>query len=269
MTPRARRAWLLFLFLASLVLGALLEYAAPPPPDAAISLRLLHEACVRLLYAGAAAVLCALAPRLPGRGLCPARLARWVLVLAMAVAVNNFPIATLLVHRTASVSAGAGAILALGLACLATALLEELLFRGFLLPLCLARWGGRRGGLAAVLLSSAAFGACHLLNLLGGAGAGETLLQVGYSFLIGCLCAALCCLYGRLLPAVLLHAVYNFGGYLVPRLGSGPLYDTPTVVVTVLLALGSAAVTALAIWLNFSTALPETIDKNHKNRKKT
>jgi membrane protease YdiL (CAAX protease family) len=165
------------------------------------------------------------------------------------VALNNFPIATLLIHRTATVTAGGEAVLSFLLVCLGTALFEELLFRGFLLPLCLDRLGyTRRGRFLSVLLSSAVFGAFHLLNLLAGADPGATLLQVGYSFLIGCVAAVLCCVTGRLLVPILFHFVYNAGGYLVPRLGQGPLFDTPTVLVTVFLSLGCAALAFLALF---------------------
>ena len=265
MTARARRAWLLLLFFAALAFGALLEYVLPVADGLASGLT--REAATRMSYAAAAAALVGLAV-VPLRPATPTRLAWLALAAAMAVAINNFPIATLLIHRTATVTAGAEAIFAFLLSCLATALFEELLFRAFLLPLCLARLGtDRRGGFAAVLLSSAIFGAMHLFNLAGG-NVGGVLLQVGYSFLIGCVAATLCCLFGRLLPAVIFHATYNACGYFVPTLGTGPLYDTPTVVVTVLLSLACAAAVFFALWQKFSPTLRHTGAENAQKSKK-
>ncbi len=232
----ARRYALPALLLLSLGLGLLFELVLPAPKGLAASL--LREGAVRLCYAGAVCLLGAYAGLALGSlGARPGRLGALCLVLSFAVALNNLPISCLL-SGAATVTAGGDAVLALALSCLATALFEELLFRFFLFRLMLDRFGlSRRGRLAAVLLSSAVFGLSHLFNLAAGASPGATLLQVGYSFLVGCLCAALCLLYGRLSLAVAFHAVYNFCGYLVPRLGQGPLYDAPTVAVTVLLAL--------------------------------
>lgn len=243
---RARRAALFALLLAAIGYGACLELALPCGPS--ITDSLIREAAVRLAYAAAAAAMVGLfATRLPAALPCPRGLRIAAVALLFAVALQNFPFATLL-GGSATVNAAPAAVLALALSCLTTALFEELLFRALLFPLLLSRLARRRQGrITALLASSALFGAFHLLNLTAGAAPGATLLQVGYSFLIGCAAAALCCLLGSLLPAVLFHALYNFGGYLVPRLGQGPLYDTPTVVVTTLLALSATALTAAAL----------------------
>lgn len=248
---RARRITLYALLVLAIGYGACLELVIPCGPSDFDSL--IREAAVRLSYAAAAAAMVGLfGCRLPPASLCPRGLRIGAVALILAVALQNFPFATLLAGR-AAVTAPPADVLALALACLATALYEELLFRALLLPLFTARLGGtRRTRFAALLGSSAVFGAFHLLNLAAGAAPGATLLQVGYSFLIGCAAAALCCLLGKLWPAVLFHALYNFGGYLVPRLGHGPLYDVPTVVVTVLLSLGCAACTAVALWVAFA-----------------
>ena len=276
MTGRAggRRALLFALCLLAMALGAVVEYAVPVPAGR-LAAGLWREGVCRLLYAAA---VCAMLGRYGlrpsraaycGREGAAARPSATVAVcLIFAVAVNNFPISTLLAGK-AQVNAW-HALPALVFVCLATALFEELLFRGMLLPLCLSRTGHtRKGVFAAVLLSSAVFGALHLLNLAGGADPGSTLLQVGYSFLIGCACAALCCLHGSLLPPVLFHALYNVGGYLVPRLGTGALYDGPTVIVTVLLGLACFLAVFYALFSAFPASASEKIGKNPQKSKKT
>ena len=98
---------------------------------------------------------------------------------------------------------------------------------------------GMLGTVLIVLLSSALFGLTHLLNLFSGAAVGATALQVGYSFLIGCMLAVVYLHTGSLCGCIFLHAVYNFGGMLVPTLGQGAfadIWNLPTVLITAVLA---------------------------------
>ena len=166
------------------------------------------------------------------------------IVIAFAVACNNLPILSLLQGR-AYLTAPFSDILLFACGCLSVALFEELLFRGLLFPLLLRHFPDTRGGrLLALLLSSAAFALLHLLNLP--AAGPAALLQVGYSFLIGCLTAVLFLLGRGLLLPVLFHALYNFCGMLVPNCGTGLLWDLPTVVLTALLSLLAAALLGAA-----------------------
>jgi uncharacterized BrkB/YihY/UPF0761 family membrane protein len=84
-----------------------------------------------------------------------------------------------------------------------------------------------------------------------GASVGATLLQVGYSFLVGAMCAVVLLLCGSVLPCILLHAVYDFGGLLIPTLGSGRIWNAPTVVLTAAL---SVAVTLYFLWCLYRTS---------------
>ena len=168
--------------------------------------------------------------------------------LCFLVAINNLPFLSLLAGR-AQVTAEVGRVLLFAASCLATATFEELLFRAFLFPLCLRRWRP----LTAVLVSSAAFGAAHLFNLAAGAGIPATLLQVGYSFLVGAAAAILFLVSRNILLPILFHAVYNFGGLLVNRLGEGQIFDTPTVILTVILAV------VCAVFLLFALFSPATV----------
>lgn len=175
----------------------------------------------------------------------PARGWLWAFLPALAVAVNNAPILALItgtarVDRTDLLPLFALESLLIGT-------FEELAFRGVLFPALLEkRRGTRRGIFLTAVVSSALFGLIHLANLAEGAGFGGTILQVGYSFLIGGMCAIVLLKTGNLLLCILLHGVYDFGGHLISTLGSGSLWDTPTVVITAVLAV---AVTAWMLWL--------------------
>lgn len=158
---------------------------------------------------------------------------------AFAVAVNNLPILPL-VTGGARVTAGVDEIFAYAVESLFIGLFEELAFRGILLLTVVERFGATRRGLfLSAVVTSAVFGASHLFNLIGGAGVGATLLQVSYSFLIGAMCSLVLLLTGSLSSCVLIHAVYDFGGYLIPRLGEGVVWTAPEIALTA--AVGVAA----------------------------
>ena len=93
------------------------------------------------------------------------------------------------------------------------ALVEELVFRGVLLNIVFQYT--RRTRLPyvfAILISSAIFAAFHFFNLFTGASLEGVLLQVGYTFLIGCLFAVVQIKMGSVWYCVFLHALFNFGG---------------------------------------------------------
>lgn len=146
--------------------------------------------------------------------------ALFIALPAFAVAVNNLPIVAL-ARGTASVTGGAGQIAAFALQCIGVGLFEEMAFRGVIFPFVLGKTGtGKKGRFIAVLASSAAFGLLHLVNLLGGF-SGGVFLQVGYSFLIGCMLAVVMFCGGGVFTCAFIHAVYNFCGNIVYELGSG------------------------------------------------
>lgn len=172
--------------------------------------------------------------RIPSRG--------WLFAFlpALAVSVNNAPILGLItgqarVDRT-------DLLLLFVLDSLLIGIFEELAFRGVLFPSLLEKRRNTKMGIFwTAVISSALFGLIHLANLLEGADVGGTLLQVGYSFLIGGMCAIVLLKTGNLLLCILLHGIYDFGGHLISTLGSGSLWDTPTVILTAVLGVAVTA----------------------------
>lgn len=119
---------------------------------------------------------------------------------------------------------------------------EELAFRGTLfLAILEKRRDSKKKIFWTTVVSSALFGLLHLTNLLDGAGVGATLMQVGYSFLIGGMCSIVLLKTGNLLICILLHAVFDFGGMLIPTLGAGKIWNVPTIVITAVLGVAVAA----------------------------
>lgn len=154
----------------------------------------------------------------------------------VVVCVNNLPIYALL-SGNAAVTGKPGHIIMFLLSCLSVGFFEEMLFRGVILLLILEKMGSSRKRIfIGTVISSAVFALFHIFNIFAGAGAGETLLQVGYTFLTGCMWSLVLILTRNIWVCAALHAVYNFCGLLVIRLGEGRLWDTPTIIVTAAVA---------------------------------
>lgn len=159
---------------------------------------------------------------------------------AFLVVVNNMPILSMIWGDAYIVHGDAVYWVWFALECLAIGLFEEIAFRGvILLRFAQTRRGTHKGLLVSILLSSAVFGAMHAVNLFAGAGPGAVLMQVGYSFLIGAMCSVVLFKTANLWLCVALHAIYDFCGALLPTLGAGHWWDTPTVIFTAVLAVAT------------------------------
>ena len=112
------------------------------------------------------------------------------------------------------------------LKCISIALLEEAFFRAVLVPVFLDRFRENKYAvLIAVIGSSALFALVHIVNLFFGAGIGATALQVGYTFLIGCMLAVMLLYTKNIWLCILVHAVFDVGGTIVTDLGEGYFQD--------------------------------------------
>ena len=104
--------------------------------------------------------------------------------------------------------------------------MEEVFFRGLLQPIFYKIVKGKKYDvILSVLMTSAAFAAWHLVNLLSGASVGATLLQVVYTFLLGCMFSFMIVETGCVWWCVLAHAIFDVGGRIVLLLGGGDFQD--------------------------------------------
>ena len=144
----------------------------------------------------------------------------WLLALpGFIIAINNFPFVSFFTGDC-DIGASADSIFFYALICLATGFFEEMAFRGCAFMLLLKNRTQSKGRiLFAIFVSSAVFGLIHLVNVFFGGSLGASLLQVGYSALIGALCSMVLLLTGNIWLCVALHAIYNFCGGLVDRFG--------------------------------------------------
>ena len=175
--------------------------------------------------------------------------------VALLVALNNAPIISLATGRC-SISEPAYMLAVLALECLAVSAFEELAFRGVFFLYILENHRKNKGQILLVsALCSALFGLAHLINIVDGASLPSVILQIGYSFLIGGMCAVVLLRTRNILACILIHAVYNFGGNLIFRIGTGSLWDTPTVIIT---AIFGAVAAVFMVYSILTIDIPDT-----------
>lgn len=175
------------------------------------------------------------------------------------VAVNNLPYIALILGK-ASITGGAMEMIMFALECVLVASFEEMAFRGVVF---LSILKGRRDVkhiFLSIIISSAIFGIFHLINLFYGASIGDTLMQVGYSALIGAVCAFVLFKTQSIWLCVIVHATYNFCGQIVPRLGEGNMLNIAQIVITVIISV----ICAIYIIMNLINASPAEADRLYK-----
>lgn len=168
------------------------------------------------------------------------------------IAINNFPIISYF-SGNAYIDAPISAVVIYAAQCFSVGFFEEMAFRGCIFMMALQ---GRRRSVKdvfwAIVIASAVFGALHLVNIFISSPI-AVILQIGYSFLIGGMCAVVLLKTQNIWHCVLLHAVYNFCGGVVYELGGGETWDTPTIVITVIFSLAVAAYIVVSL-LKLNTA---------------
>lgn len=174
------------------------------------------------------------------------------MVPCLLVAVNNFPFCSYFAGKSELVYTQTAEILWFALYCLSVGVFEEFVFRGIVFPLFAGYFESNKSGLIKTFLfSSVTFGAVHLFNIFAGAGIGPTILQVGYSTLIGGLCAfALMKTKNLIFPAIT-HAVYDFCGLLLSNdlgLGNGVYFDLPTGIMMAVVGVAAGVFVLYSVW---------------------
>lgn len=156
-----------------------------------------------------------------------------------AVAIVNFPFSALI--RGTAVISRVDLLWLFIIKCLSIAVMEELFFRALLVPFAARRIGGKYRSLWAILLSAAIFGVVHFVNLFFGANIGATFLQVGYTFLIGCMLAVMLLVTRNVWLCVITHFVFDIGGLIVTDLGHGVFQDMTFWILTAVVGVVCAA----------------------------
>lgn len=171
-----------------------------------------------------------------------------VVLPCWVIAINNFPIIPVLLGQ-ARITDEPSAILLFAIVCLSVGLFEELAYRGCVFMLVLRNSKKTKKGLfLSVIISSALFGLVHVVNLFVGANPLGVILQVGYSFLIGAMCAFVLIKTGSVWHSALIHAVYNFCGGVVANYGEGRIWTAPEVALTAVIGVAVAIYVSVALY---------------------
>ena len=161
-----------------------------------------------------------------------------VSLLAFIVAINNFPISAVS-HGRYSISESTTMYYMFAFDSISVGIFEELVFRGIILiELIRVFKKSKIGNFKAIVVSALIFGGIHLINIFFGGGVGPTLLQVGYTFLMGLMWAVVYLKTRNFWIVALLHALYNYFGMIMFKMGSIlNRYDIITIAVTSLFAI--------------------------------
>ena len=228
------------LLLLGVVLFAALWIWKPTYSQDALKNQLISDLCQRalgaIIFFGASVFLGYRMLNRPTRGW-------WLAFLpALLVVINNFPIIGLAIG---DITVDRPDLMPIYLVdCLMIGAFEEIAFRGTIFPALLEkRRKSPRQIFWVAAISSAIFGLLHLANLLDRASVGSTLLQVGYSFLIGGMCSIVFLKCRNILPCVLLHTLFDIGGRMVGTVAQGRIWNLPTVILTAVLGV------AVAVWM--------------------
>ncbi len=152
------------------------------------------------------------------------------LLPCLAVAIANFPFSSL--AKGSATLQNFQYVWLFSLQCVLIGVVEELFFRGIVQDVVWRRTQ-KLSTVLQTVICAAIFSVWHLVNLMFGQGLAATLLQVGYSFLIGAMLTTLRLVTNNIWLCVLVHALFDFGGNLVNALGSGEVWDVPFWVATV------------------------------------
>ena len=179
---------------------------------------------------------------------------------AFLIAVNNFPFSAVISGK-ARVTEGAPMLLLLFCECMMVGLFEEIAFRGVIfLRILKKKPEDKLWQFASIALSSVIFGLLHLVNLIDSSPS-AVLLQIGYSALIGAMCAVVLLKTANIWLCVVIHGLYNFAGAVIPRMGEGEIWDSFTIILTVVVSLAVLAY-MIVLFLKSKTRTAREIYQN-------
>ncbi|MCF7929914.1 MAG: CPBP family intramembrane metalloprotease [Acholeplasmataceae bacterium] len=161
-----------------------------------------------------------------------------IIIPALIISINNFPIIAFLDGR-AVLTEPVYRVYLFFIECLTTGFFEEIIFRGIILIFLVNKFAHLKNGLLlSIVMSSLFFGLIHIFNLYSGASIIDTLMQVGYSFLVGMMWAVMFLKTKNIWLVMILHATFNFFGQVMFYLGNvDGRYDIYTIVLTIVLAI--------------------------------
>ncbi|MBP5343199.1 CPBP family intramembrane metalloprotease [bacterium] len=146
------------------------------------------------------------------------------IIPCLLVALANFPFSALI--SGSAVIERVDLIYILVINCVLIAIIEDFFFQGILRSVIDDYFKNTSHRIfISILVTAIVFALSHLLNLLSGAAIGATLLQVGYTFLIGAMFSTIKTKTNNIYLIVVLHSIFDIGGTIVTKLGNGVFQD--------------------------------------------
>lgn len=146
-----------------------------------------------------------------------------LIVAAFLVAFANFPVYSIFTGKAEITDTAAIYLLILN--CVVVGTEEELFFRAIVYPFIKNKLDGKKNKIIlSVIFSSAIFGLFHLFNIFSG-NVGHTLLQVFYTFFLGCMLSTIYEIEDNIFICAAVHATFNFCGNIVRVAGSGEYFS--------------------------------------------
>ena len=156
------------------------------------------------------------------------------IVGAFAVAIVNFPFYSILVGD--AVIDDLSFLPLVAVYCIVVAFEEEAFFRGIVYDIIETKVKDKRNAIfRRVIISAAVFSLFHLFNFFNGAGVVDTLLQIGYTFLLGCLFATVKEASGNIYFGIASHTIFNFGGNVIRYAGKGEFFTIQLILPTIII----------------------------------
>ena len=145
-------------------------------------------------------------------------------VPVILVALVNYPYSSLILGTSHIIKGEFAWVLVLY--CLSVSILEELFFRILLFSFILEKLQNKKHYyFITIILTSVIFGLWHLVNLITGAPIIATLMQVGYTFLIGCMLSVTFTVSKNIWFCILVHSIFDIGGFIITIIGEGDFQD--------------------------------------------
>lgn len=164
-----------------------------------------------------------------------------LIVAAFLVAVANFPVYSIFTGKAEITDTAA--IYLLTLNCVVVGTEEELFFRAIVYPFIKNKLDGKPNKIIlSVIFSSAIFSLFHLFNIFSG-NVGYTLLQVFYTFFLGCMLSTVYESEDNIFICAAVHATFNFCGNIVRVAGSGEYFSLQLVLTVIVVAVFAGIIT--------------------------
>ncbi len=149
--------------------------------------------------------------------------------LRLLLYVPMFIIASVNLWQGFHINDSATQIILISLSMVCVGVLEELIFRSFLMRALL-----HKGPTFAIAISTLIFGLFHALNLIFGADLVPTLLQVLYSMAFGFMCCVFFYKTNNIIPCIICHALGNIFDIFLPQNTSPTFQYIGCVVITII-----------------------------------